>query len=451
MAGQVFGRRWSVWMADTVLSRFPVLDGRWAYDYGVICSGLARVYGITGDEKYFDYIKTNMDRFLLPDGTIRYYDRELYNLDYVNNGKTLLYLYRKTGERRYSDAAALLRQQLLSQPRNSLGGFWHKKCYPWQMWLDGIYMAQPFYAEYLKMFGKDFPDGTDSTQLSSGQPDGTDSTQLSSGQPDGEVSPQRSSDKEGPIAIAPAAVRAFLADKQYDRWTMTALYDQTDSGLFADVLLQFRLADSYMKDPETHLLYHGWDEKRECFWADPETGLSANFWGRSIGWYACALVDTLDHIEEAEDREVLISMVRDLAGALISVQSKDTCVWYEVPDRADDPANYPEASCSCMFVYFLLKAVRKGYIDRSFLEPAKRGFYGVIRSFIEVEQDDLLTLKGTVYGAGLGGDDIRDGSYEYYVSEPRKNNHLLGIGPFLMAASEMERDRFVETAEIEGR
>lgn len=364
MSKQVFGRRWSVWMADTVINKFPQLRNRWAYDYGVVCKGLEMVYELTGDEKYFKYIKDNMDYFVGEDGSIKYYELEQYNLDYVNNGKILLYLYKKTNEKKYAEAVKMLRKQLAEHPRTMEGGFWHKKVYPYQMWLDGLYMAQPFYAEYINTFEKE------------------------------------------------------------------AAYD--------DVVLQFELIDKHSKDDRTHLLYHGWDENKECFWADKETGLSANFWGRSIGWYACALVDTLDYINFDEDRKKLINMVKDLAQALVKVQSKEKCIWYQVMDKEGENGNYPEASCSCMFTYFLLKSVRKGYIEPSYYELAKKAYYGIIREFIEVDQDALLNLKGTVYVSGLGGDRLRDGSYDYYTSEPRQINNLLGIGAFLMAGVEME-------------
>ncbi len=392
-------------MADSVLDRFPTLNDRWSYDYGVIWKGLEKVYELTGDERYFNYIKENMDSFLLPDGSIRGYDAGMHNLDYINNGKTLLYLYRKTGDNKYAAAAGLLRKQLDTQPRNSLGGFWHKQVYPYQMWLDGLYMAEPFYAEYLS-----FLEHADVSKPCS------------------------------PSVSNRAATDGCSAADDH-----TTENNSGSDRIFDDVILQFRLIDEHLKDPKTHLLYHGWDERRECFWADPETGLSANFWGRSIGWYACALVDTLDYLTNKDDRQVLISMVEDLAKALTAVRSPRTGVWYEVPNMAEDPANYPEASCSCMFTYFLLKAVRKGYISKEYYETAKKAFYSIIREFIEVEQDNMLTLKGTVYGAGLGGDTIRDGSYEYYTGEPRKNNHPLGIGPFLMAATELERSQAVSS------
>lgn len=186
------------------------------------------------------------------------------------------------------------------------------------------------------------------------------------------------------------------------------------------------------------MYYHGWDEKRECFWADKNTGRSANFWGRSVGWYACALVDVLDYMEKEDDRNVLI-MVRDLAEALVKVQSPQKGVWYQVLDKEGCYGNYPEASCSCMFTYFLLKSIRMGYISDSYFVNAKKAFYGIIREFIEVDEKALLNLKDTVYVSGLGGDKLRDGSYDYYISEPKQINNLLGIGAFLMASVELEQ------------
>ncbi|MCR5216241.1 MAG: glycoside hydrolase family 88 protein [Lachnospiraceae bacterium] len=364
MAQQIFGRKWSVWMADTVLRKFPELRNRWAYDYGVVCKGLEKVYEATGDRRYLDYMESNMKHFLLADGGIRYYDKAAYNLDFINNGKVLLYLYRRTQEEAYKQAAQLLRSQLDTHPRTKEGGFWHKNVYPEQMWLDGVYMAQPFYAEY---------------------------------------------------------IHTFEADSSYE-----------------DVIRQFQLIEKHLKDKDTGLLYHGWDESRESFWADKETGRSANFWGRSVGWYACALVDTLDWLERDADRDLLIGMVKDLARGLVKVQSQQSGVWYQVLDRESSYGNYPEASCSCMFTYFLLKAVRMGYLEPLYRAAAKKAFYGILREFIEVDEQAFLNLKGTVYVSGLGGDPMRDGSYDYYISEPKQINNLLGIGAFLMASAELE-------------
>ena len=365
MSGFAINHRWAQWMADTVLVKFPELKNSWSYDYGVVFKGLEKVYELTENKKYFEYIKNNMDHFVCDNGEIKYYDYSKFNLDYINNGKILLYLYKKTKEEKYANAARVLRKQLEEQPRTSDGGFWHKKIYPHQMWLDGLYMAEPFYAEYISMFEE---------------------------------------------------------DKSFD-----------------DVLLQFRLIEEHSKDKAAHLLFHGYDNSKQMFWADKQTGLSSCFWGRSVGWYACALVDTSDHINNDAVKTEIINMIKDLAEGIVNVQSEQNHVWYQVLDKEGSFGNYPEASCSCMFVYFLLKAVRKGYINTNYLEYAKRGFYGIIREFIEIDQNKLLNLKNTVFVSGLGMNCFRDGSYEYYISEPKQMNNLLGIGAFMMAAAEFEK------------
>ena len=212
-----------------------------------------------------------------------------------------------------------------------------------------------------------------------------------------------------------------------------------EGGDMRDVIRQFELIRRHSRDSATGLYYHGWDESRTQFWADKETGLSPNFWGRSIGWYACALVDTLEHLTQESDRSELCGQIRLLAEAIVKYQSPRTGVWYQVVDRETDYGNFPEASCSCMFTYFLLKAMRMGVIGQEYFAPAKKAFYAITREFMEVDENRLLTLRGTVHVSGLGGDRLRDGSYEYYISEPRAVNNHLGIGAFMMAAAEMER------------
>ena len=155
------GIRWSKEMADSLMKRTPILSdtnihrGKWSYDYGVILKGIEAVWKQTGDVKYFNYIKHNMDVFINEAGTIKGYDLEEFNIDFINNGKVLLMLYKETGQIRYKNAVDVLRKQLNYHPRTSEGVFWHKKVYPHQIWLDGLYMGAPFYAEYIKMFGNE--------------------------------------------------------------------------------------------------------------------------------------------------------------------------------------------------------------------------------------------------------------------------------------------------------
>jgi unsaturated rhamnogalacturonyl hydrolase len=137
-------------MADSVMQRN--VPYRWHYEYGLMHRAIEQVWLQTGDAKYYDYIKRDMDSFVSADGSIKTYSVEEYNLDQINPGRTLFMLYSTTGDEKYQSAMRLLRQQLAGQPRTSEGGFWHKKIYPYQMWLDGIYMASPFYAEFGQTF-----------------------------------------------------------------------------------------------------------------------------------------------------------------------------------------------------------------------------------------------------------------------------------------------------------
>lgn len=148
-------------MASTVMNIWKdsfSLDGKpakWTYDMGVILKGFEGLWLNTGDVKYYNYIQQQMDVFVQNDGTIRTYKPDEYNIDHVNNGKLLLLLYRVTQKDKYLKAANLLREQLRTHPRTNEGGFWHKKIYPYQMWLDGIYMGAPFYAEYAMLAHED--------------------------------------------------------------------------------------------------------------------------------------------------------------------------------------------------------------------------------------------------------------------------------------------------------
>src|SRR6185437_10439602 len=154
--------RFSEEMANTVMTRWkdswelqPGRAEKWSYDQGVVLKGMEGLWLNTANGKYFRFIQQSIDRFINDDGTIRTYTIDEYNIDNINNGRILLLLYNVTGQEKYRKAAALLREQLRTHPRASDGGFWHKKIYPYQMWLDGLYMGEPFYAEYAAMFYDD--------------------------------------------------------------------------------------------------------------------------------------------------------------------------------------------------------------------------------------------------------------------------------------------------------
>jgi unsaturated rhamnogalacturonyl hydrolase len=135
-------------MAATAMEVWKERSRKWSYDDGVVQDGLLEVWRRTGNPVYFKYVQSKMDEFISADGVIDTYSQDHFNIDNVKNGTVLLDLYQVTGQQKYFKAATTLWEQLQVQPRTKEGGFWHKKIYPNQMWLDGLYMGQPFYAEY---------------------------------------------------------------------------------------------------------------------------------------------------------------------------------------------------------------------------------------------------------------------------------------------------------------
>lgn len=143
----------AVRMADAVIARNPIVHKEWDYTAGVVLLALDELGRRTGRRAYADYVRRNIDAVVLPDGRIRTYELAEFNLDQIAEGRVLFSLYQTTRDERYRKAIELLREQLRRQPRTSEGGFWHKQVYPHQMWLDGIYMAAPFLAQYAVTFG----------------------------------------------------------------------------------------------------------------------------------------------------------------------------------------------------------------------------------------------------------------------------------------------------------
>lgn len=350
--------------------------GNWDYVTGTVLRGFEELWQESGDERYFNYIKSTVDYVVYENGYISDYNISAYNIDEINEGRMLLLLYQTTGQEHYKTAADLLRSQLEDHPRTSEGGFWHKQIYPWQMWLDGLYMGSPFYAEYSLLF--DEPEG------------------------------------------------------------------------FDDVVLQHVLMENHSRDSLTGLLYHGWDESMNQEWSDPVTGQSPSFWGRAIGWYAMALVDVLDYIpEDHEGRDTIISIINRLAEGMFAYQD-ETGTWWQVIDKAGQQDNYLESSVTCMMVYSMAKAIRKGYISNSYLPDVLRAYHGVINEFITFNSDSTINLIQTCTSAGLGGNPYRDGSYDYYVNQTTISvNDGKGLGPFITGSVEIERMCLPDNLEVQ--
>jgi unsaturated rhamnogalacturonyl hydrolase len=304
--------------------------------------------------------------FITPDGDIRAYNLKSFNIDAIKPGRVVLRLWEETGEARYRQAADLLRRQLAEHPRTSEGAFWHKLSYPYQLWLDGVYMGMPFLAHYAVLF--------------------------------------------------------------------------EDGHSLDEVVKEFVVTHERLRDPQTGLYFHAWDESRAMNWADPETGLSRYFWGRGLGWLSMALVDTLDFIPaDREDlRQPLLQMVTELAPALARVQDPATGTWWQILDQPGRTGNYRESSASAMFTYFFAKAIRLGYLPRDpYLATTQKAYDGLIHEFVTVHADGTISMTNQCLVAGLGFG--RDGSYEYYMSERVFANDPKGTGPFILAGIEFHR------------
>ena len=209
---------------------------------------------------------------------------------------------------------------------------------------------------------------------------------------------------------------------------------------FDDIAKQLLLMDHHMRDPKTGLLRHGWDESKQMPWADKKTGLSPEAWGRAMGWYAMALVDTLDWMpKDHPERAELIAALNRTMAAVVHYQDPKSGLWWQVMDQGGRAGNYFESSASCMFVYALAKGVRMGYLTQSDEASARRGWEGIQKQFVTTGPDGLMVLNGTVSVGGLGGKPYRSGTYEYYLSEKVVSNDAKGVGAFLMAGSEMEQ------------
>ena len=364
--------KWSERMALSIMMQhkesYMIDDAttpKWDYVHGLVLTSFDELNKKHPNQKYSAYSKTYVDKLVQEDGTIDTYKLDTYNIDMVVAGRLLFDLYATTKEAKYFTALQTLRKQIEEQPRTASGGFWHKKIYPNQMWLDGLYMGEPFYAQYTVTF----EDGKN-------------------------------------------------------------LYD---------VAKQFELIQKNARDSKTGLFYHGWDESKQMPWANKTTGTSPNFWSRSLGWYAMALVDVLDYFPKDHPKQKeLVSYLNQLANNLVKFQDKSG-LWYQVTDKGAVGGNYLEASGTAMFTYAFAKGVNKGYLPKKFKTAAKKAFSGMTKHLIKVGQNGEVTITQACAVAGLGGNPYRDGSFEYYVNERKKDNDPKATGPFILAALELNK------------
>ena len=354
----------TAWNMERVRQGKPA---HWNYIDGCMLNALLTLSEITGEAVFADFVETFVDSFVGEDGTIRTYDPAKYNLDDINEGRVLFPLYRKTGREKYRLAADRLAEQLKDQPRTWEGNFWHKRIYPDQVWLDGIYMAQPFRALYARELG----------------------------------------------------------DRDY-----------------SDIVHQIETVRRRMFDPEKGLYYHGYDASKTIFWADPTTGCSKHFWLRAIGWFATALADLMEIVDDPAALDGLRPVFTELMAGIAPYAEADTGMYYQVVDQGAREGNYLETSGSSMIAYAMLKGARLGVLPQEYAILGKKTFDGILRRYFKAEGADV-ELGGICLVAGLGPADNprRDGSYEYYISEPIVKNDAKGVAPLVMCYTEVIRSR----------
>ena len=265
----------AVRMAQSEIARNPspmTLDGipagkvKWNYTTGLELLAIADAGAAYRIPELTAYADRYFDSIVQPDGSVLTYKRSKYNLDHVCPGRMLFDLYDRTGEARYKMVLDTLFRQLQEQPRNPDGGFWHKEVYPSQMWLDGLYMAEPFYAEYAKK---------------------------------------------------------YLSGAEYEK-------------AVDDIVNQFVVVAAHTYDPVTGLYRHAYDDSREMFWCDKTTGQSAHAWGRAMGWYAMAIVETLQYLGVDDTTRPMVDILNHIYEVLPQYADPATGMWYQVLDRLGD-------------------------------------------------------------------------------------------------------------------
>ena len=223
------------------------------------------------------------------------------------------------------------------------------------------------------------------------------------------------------------------------------------SGDISDTMAQIRNVRRYMFDEEKQLYCHGFDCSKKAFWSDPETGRSRSFWLRAMGWYTVALADIIGYLEPGSDREELAGLLREAISGIAQYADPETGMYYQVVDQGGREDNYLETSGSSMIAYAMMKGARLGVLDETYAAAGKKTFDGICGKYLSVNAHGRLNLGGICLMAGLGPENNRrrDGSYEYYISEPVVENDAKGVAPFLLCYTELMRAQQKQKANSE--
>lgn len=210
---------------------------------------------------------------------------------------------------------------------------------------------------------------------------------------------------------------------------------------YSDVVNQFKNVRKLMFDENKKLYYHGCDCSKTAFWADKETGCSKNFWLRAIGWFTISLIDIIDYIDDENAKAELIKIFAEAIDGISQYADAETGMYYQVVDQGGREGNYLETSGSSMIAYAMMKGARLGVIDKKYAEMGRKTFDGICKKYLSISDNGDLNLGGICLVAGLGPEDNkrRDGTYEYYISEPVVENDAKGVAPFVLCYTEVKR------------
>lgn len=385
-------KNYSEWLTYSEMKRVPhsyLLDfsskPKWSYVMGIEMEGMLDTYEHykEGNNAILDYLKEYPAKMIDEKGNITGYKYEDFNLDNVRTAKFILRMHNLFPSKGTEKALKTLFKQLKNQPRTKEGVYWHKAIYANQVWLDGIFMGLPFYCNY-----------------------------------------------------AVQTMKPKKAEKYLN-----------------DAVDQMVKTDYRTYDEKTQLWKHAWDETHQQFWANKEDGKSQHCWARALGWYVMAMTECLDAMpENYARRQEVIDLLNKAMKSVVKYQDKKTGVWYDVLDVKSDK-NYLESTASSMFAYVLLKGYRKGYLSEEYLKAGVKAYNGILKQFIKVNADKTISLTRCCAVSGLGpgpGPYVkkpnykRDGSFEYYMSEPICDNDAKGVGPFIWASLEMEQQGLIK-------
>ncbi len=383
---------------------------KWSYINGCMASAMMQLYEVKNDESYKTFADNYMSDFVTTSNNSKSgyissktsFNYKNYTLDDLNSGKALIELIAlgSSNSGKYTKAVSdtlykNILQYMITNKSTAEGNLWHKNSYPYQVWLDGIYMETPFWLEY---------------EL--------------------EIS-QNSDDFRSAVEHVVNQINNVY---ERQRNSYTGLY-------------------YHGYDAQADSSSGNYNPSSAMGWAAKNTGNSANYWLRGTGWYAMALADDIELIQKAEkkfdidlsgQKTNLIRIYTELVDSMLKYRDNDTKLWYQVIDRAGEKYNYTETSGSAAMSYAMLKGYNIGIADDYYYECGLETFRSLCDTkLLYKDNKNNVTLTDICQTAGLGGTSgsatigpkhtSRDGSYDYYVSEKKVENDAKGVAPLIFA------------------